>query len=115
MLTRRSFAAAVGCTAFISKAFAQTQEHKMANVTLQLSFADYAKWRPVFDKYKPVREKVGVTSERVFRNADEPNQVLVWWETPDANKLLETLRSDEVKNYMKEAGVVGPPKINVVQ
>lgn len=87
----------------------------MANVTVQLNVADYAKWRPVFDKYKPVRERVGVTSERVFRNTDEPNQVLVWWEAPDANKLLETLKSDEVKNYMKEAGVVGPPRINVVQ
>jgi hypothetical protein len=58
---------------------------------------------------------VGVTSERVFRNTDEPNQVLVRWEAPDANKLLETLKSDGVKNYMKEAGVVGPPRINVVQ
>jgi hypothetical protein len=86
----------------------------MANIALQLTVADYAKWRPVFDKYRPVRDKAGVTSEQVYRNADDPNQVIVWWEATDANKLLQVLGSDEVKSYMKEAGVVGPRKVHVV-
>ncbi len=84
----------------------------MANIAVQ---GDYTKWRPVFDKYRPVRDKAGVTSERVYRNADDPNEVVVWWEAADANKLLQVLGSDEVKGYMKEAGVVGPPKVHVVQ
>jgi hypothetical protein len=95
-------------------AFAQTKEHQMGNIAVQLSVGDYAKWRPVFDKYRPVRDKAGVTSERVFRNADDPNQVMVWWETPDTTKVLQVLQSEEVKGYMKEAGVVAPPKIHVV-
>lgn len=119
MLTRRSFAAAVGCGVLVSDLAAEvsaqtTTEQKMGNIAVQLTIGDYAKWRPVFDKYRPVRDKAGVTSERVFRNAEDPNQVLVWWETPDTNKIMQVLQSDEVKGYMKEAGVTGPPKIYIV-
>ena len=121
MLTRRGFTAVAGYAIcgvgeFVAaEAFAQTTEQKMANIALQLTTADYDKWRPMFDKYKSFRQdKAGITSERVFRNADDPNQVMVWWEAPDANKVMQVLQSDEVKGYMKEAGVVGPPKVHVL-
>jgi hypothetical protein len=86
----------------------------MANIVLQLTVGDYAKWRPVFDKYKPLRDKAGVTSERVYRNADDSNQVLVWWETSDANKVIQVFQSDEVQGHLKDAGVVGLPKVHVI-
>jgi hypothetical protein len=120
MLTRRSFTAAAGCVIcgvgelISAEAFAQTTEPKMANIAIQLTTSDYDKWRPVFDKYKSVRQNAGITSERVYRNADDPNQVMVWWEAPDANKVMQVLHSDEVRGYMKEAGVVGPPKVHVL-
>jgi hypothetical protein len=120
MLTRRGFTAAAGYAIcgvgelVAADAFAQSAEQKMANIALQLTTSDYDKWRPVFDKYKTVREKAGITSERVYRNADEPNQVMVWWEAPDANKVMQVRQSDEVKGYMREAGVVGPPKVHVL-
>jgi hypothetical protein len=121
MLTRRGFTAAAsyaicGVGEFVAaEAFAQTTEQKMANIALQLTTSDYDKWRPVFDKYKSVRrDQAGVTSERVYRNADDPNQIMVWWEAPDANKVMQVLQSDEVRGYMKEAGVVGPPKVHVL-
>jgi hypothetical protein len=119
MLTRRGFAVVVGgvtcgISGKVTLALAQTKDSHMANIVLQLSVSDFAKWRPVFDKYKSVREKAGVTSERVYFNADDPNQVMVWWETPDADKVMQVLQSDEVKGYMKEAGVVGPPKVHVI-
>ena len=86
----------------------------MANIALHITIADYGKWRPVFDKYKPVRDKTGATSQRVYRNTDDPNQVMVWWEAPDASKLAQFLHSDEARGYMKEAGVVGAPKVHVL-
>jgi hypothetical protein len=92
----------------------QITEQKMANIALQLTASDYSKWRPVFDKYTSVRQdKAGITSTTVYRNADDPNQVLVWWEAPDASKVVQFLQG-EARGYMKEARVVGSPKIHVL-
>jgi hypothetical protein len=40
--------------------------------------------------------------------------IVVWGETGDAAKARAALAGDEIKDAMKEAGVVGPPKIHVV-
>jgi hypothetical protein len=39
---------------------------------------------------------------------------LRWLEITDAAKTREVLRSEEVKGHMKEAGVVGPPRVHVI-
>jgi hypothetical protein len=38
----------------------------MPTLAVQLTIGDYAKWRPVFDKHKPLRDKAG------FEIAPEP-------------------------------------------
>jgi hypothetical protein len=87
----------------------------MPCILLQIAIEDYAKWRPAFDRHKSMRQdQAGVTSERIYRNADDQKEVLVWLETADTNKTKEVSQSDEVKAFMKEAGVVGPPKVHVV-
>ena len=32
----------------------------MATLAVQLTIGDYAKWRPVFDKHKPLRDKADI-------------------------------------------------------
>ena len=60
------------------------------------------------------RKKAGVTSEQVYRNADDLRQVLIWLDLSDPKRTTQAIQSDEVKAAMKEAGVVGPPKVHVV-
>jgi len=86
----------------------------MPHMAVQLTIGDYAKWRPVFDKHKPLRDKAGIKNTHVYRNADDPKEVMVWGETSDVAKAREALASEELKAAMKEAGVVGPPKIHVL-
>jgi hypothetical protein len=86
----------------------------MAILAAQLTIEDYAKWRSVFDKRKSVREKEGVRSERVYRNPDNPREIIVWLDVADVAKMLEEIGGPESKAAMREAGVVGPPKIHVI-
>ena len=86
----------------------------MPHMAVQLTIGDYAKWRPVFDKHKPLRDKAGIKNTQVYRNADDPKEVIVWGETSDVAKAREALASQELKAAMKEAGVVGPPKVHVL-
>ena len=83
----------------------------MATLAVQLTIGDYAKWRPVFDKHKPLRDQADI---KTVRDADNPKEIIVWGETGDAAKARAALGGDEIKNAMKEAGVVGPPKIHVI-
>ena len=59
----------------------------MPTLAVQLAIGDYAKWRPVFDKHKPLRDKAGLTNVRVYRDADNPTEVIVWGETSDVAKV----------------------------
>jgi hypothetical protein len=69
---------------------------------------DYAKWRPVFDKYKSLRDNAGLSNVRVYRNADDPKELIVWSDTSDVAKAREALGSEEIRNAMQEARVIGP-------
>jgi hypothetical protein len=34
-------------------------------------------WRPIFGKYRSARALAGFKGERVFRNVDDPNEVMI--------------------------------------
>ena len=86
----------------------------MPMIAAQITVGDYAKWRPVFDKHKPLRDKAGLMNVRVYRDADNPKELVVWSETSDAAKARESLNGPEIRGAMREAGVLGPPKIHVI-
>jgi len=86
----------------------------MATLAVQLTIGDYAKWRPVFDKHKSLRNKAGMKSEHVYRSAENPKEIIIWFDVEDIAKARAGIASQEIKNAMQEAGVVGPPKVHSV-
>ena len=86
----------------------------MPTLAAQITIGDYAKWRPVFDKNKPLRDKAGLRNVRVYRDADNSKDLIIWSETADVAKAREALGSPEIRSAMQEAGVVGLPKIHVI-
>ena len=87
----------------------------MPTVALQVTISDYAKWRPIFDKYRSTRALAGFKNERVFRNVDDPNDVIIWGEAASGAKLRIALASPELKAAMKEAGgAEGTLKLHVI-
>jgi hypothetical protein len=82
----------------------------MPTLAVQLKIGDYAKWRPVFDKHKTLRDKAGFTNTQIYRNADTAGELLIW---SDA-QARQALAGQEIRSAMQEAGVVGPPKIHVI-
>ncbi len=87
----------------------------MPNVALQVTVGDYAKWRPFFDQHKPLRVKSGFMNERVFRNTDDPNEVMIWGEASNGAKLRRALASPELKAAMGDiGGAVGTLKIHFI-
>jgi hypothetical protein len=88
----------------------------MPTLAVQLTIDDYTKWRSAFDTTEAaaLRDKAGLKNVQVYRNAETPSSVLVWSETQDLAKAREAVSGPEIQNAMKEAGVLGPPKIYVI-
>jgi hypothetical protein len=87
----------------------------MLTVALQVTVTDYAKWRPIFDKHRSYRAEAGFKNELVFRNVDDPHEIIIWGEATSGSKLRRALASPELKAAMKEAGgVAGTLKLHVI-
>ena len=86
----------------------------MAKIATQNNIGDYAKWRAGFDKAAPFREKAGMKNVQVYRDADNPTEVLIWSEVDDLAKARATLNSPDLRNAMREAGVVGDPRVHII-
>lgn len=82
-----------------------------APVTMVVEFAikDYDAWRPVFDAADAERVAAGVTKARVFRDAGQPDRMLVLFTVEDRKKGIVWMRSAKVKEAWRAGGVVGEP------
>jgi erythromycin esterase-like protein len=73
----------------------------MPTLAVQLKIGDYAKWRPVFDKHKALRDKAGFTNTQIYRQADSANEILIWTDVGDVAKAREALAGQEIRSAMQ--------------
>ncbi len=83
----------------------------MPHLIVRHRVADFAKWKPVFDDHRPAREAAELKDLHVWRNADDPSDVVLLFEAGDVAKAKAFAGSPDLKEKMQEAGVVGPPDI----
>jgi hypothetical protein len=81
------------------------------NLTIHHKVQDYTKWRAGYDAHETSRRSAGITNGRVFRNAEDPNDVMVLQDVGDVAKARTWVASDDLKLAMQKAGVVGSPTI----
>jgi heme-degrading monooxygenase HmoA len=83
----------------------------MKQILIRLTVQDYTKWKPVFDDYASVRKTSGSHGGRLFRNADNPNEVLVLWDWGDLESGRQFFQSQGLRETMQRAGVTGRPEV----
>lgn len=83
----------------------------MATMFVRHLVEDYESWREVFDDFFATRQEAGVTTEAVYRSADEPNEITLVLDFAE----LETARSfpenEKLQAAFEKAGSIGPPTI----
>jgi heme-degrading monooxygenase HmoA len=84
----------------------------MAYTIVRHQVEDYEKWKTVFEGAKEFRKSYGEISTQVFRDTDNPNTVTVLNKWSDLNKAKEFFTLDEIKQKMKESGMVSEPTIH---
>jgi hypothetical protein len=75
---------------------------------------DYNTWRPAYDGHEKSRVSAGITNGRVFRRAEDPNDLVVLLDVTDVARARSWAGSDDLKAAMQKAGVLGQPTIHFV-
>jgi heme-degrading monooxygenase HmoA len=83
----------------------------MIHVIVRITFENYERWKPVFDEAASLRKDYGSNGVRVFRNRDKSNEVLIFGEYEDLERVRQLFQSQEFREATKRAGVSGPPEV----
>lgn len=81
------------------------------NLTIHVKVKDYAAWRTSYDGNEKNRVSAGITNGRVFRSANDPNDLVILQDVADVSKARTWLGSDDMKAMMQKSGVLGSPSI----
>jgi len=73
--------------------------------------AEFAKWKPAYDAHGSARANAGLKEERLLRNIDNPNEVVLLFSAQDLNKAKQFGASDDLRQRMQQAGVTDKPDI----
>jgi len=72
---------------------------------------DYFKWKLIYDEDGATRKAKGSKGSSVFRNANDPNHIIVMSEWENLEKAKNFAESEDLINAMQKAGVVGRPAV----
>ena len=86
-------------------------QHTNDNLTVHFKVKDFNAWRTSYDANAKNRASAGITNSKVFRSADDPNEVVILQDVADVAKARTWLGSDEMKAGLQKRGVIGSPSI----
>lgn len=81
----------------------------MPFVLVRHKVQDFAKWKPFFDADAAVRQKAGLRDKAVLRNADDPQEVVILFETDDLGAARQFAAAPQLREVMEKAGVIDQP------
>jgi heme-degrading monooxygenase HmoA len=81
----------------------------MPYVLIRHKVEDYQRWTPAFDAHGAARKASGSKGGRRLRSAEDPNELVILLEWDNLQKSRQFAQSDDLRNTMQRAGVVGKP------
>jgi hypothetical protein len=81
------------------------------NLTVHFKVKDFNAWRASYNGHEKDRTTAGITNSRVFRSADDQNDVVILADVADVSKARTWLGSNDMKTVLEKSGVVGAPSI----
>ena len=83
----------------------------MASMLVQHKVKDFAAWKNVYDSVADLRASNGELSDKIYRDASDPNSLTVIFKWDSLANAQKYAKSPELKAAMEKAGVEGPPNI----
>jgi heme-degrading monooxygenase HmoA len=83
----------------------------MPYLLVRQKVTDYEQWKSAFDAHSVTRQANGSRGGKLFRNASDPNEVIMLLEWDVLENARQFAQSEEWRNLMRRAGVVDHPTI----
>jgi heme-degrading monooxygenase HmoA len=83
----------------------------MAYLLVRHKVEDYAKWKPIFDEHGKARKAGGSKGGYLFRNANDPSELIILFEWDSLDKAQQFAQSDDLREAMQRAGVMDRPDV----
>jgi quinol monooxygenase YgiN len=80
----------------------------MPHVLVQQRITGFDRWKEVFDRLGSARAAANCRSTAVFRNREDPHEVVVLFEFGDLARARRHMDSAELRRAWREAGVSDP-------
>jgi quinol monooxygenase YgiN len=80
----------------------------MPHLLVQQRIEEFDRWKEVFDRLAPARAEASCRSTALFRNREDPHEVVVLFEFDDLARAREHLTSPELRAAWQAAGVTDP-------
>ena len=84
-------------------------------LAVQLKVEDYAKWKESYDASAAQRKAAGELSYRLWRKADDPNELVMLCEWDTIDNAREFLASDDLAKAQDASGVTHRPECLVLE
>lgn len=83
----------------------------MPQILIRHKVQDYAAWKLAFDEHGTARQAAGSKGGHLFRNSDDPNELIAIFEWDDLDKARRFVQSDDLRQAMERAGVADEPDV----
>jgi hypothetical protein len=87
----------------------------MPSLLIRCHVADYPAWKAVFDEHEPARRANGSQGGWLFRDADDPQEVLLLLAWDDLERARLFADSDDLRETLARAGVTDRPDIRFLE
>ncbi|WP_439882488.1 hypothetical protein ACSX1A_04830 [Pontibacter sp. MBLB2868] len=76
---------------------------------------NFDKWKTAYDNHKSARDKADLQEVYLLQNKYNHNEVVILFEAKNDHKAQEFIESEDLKEAMKGAGIVGTPEIRILE
>ena len=88
----------------------------MTTIFLKHTVEDYDTWKAGFDDHATTREEYGSLEDyRLFREAENPNEIVMVGEWESAEAFQRFMEESDVKEKMAEFGVISEPEVYILE
>ena len=87
----------------------------MVYILVSHKIENWDKWKPVFDNDEEERKSYGVNLKKLFRSAQDPNEIFCLFDAPDENSAAECINRPHLKTLMQNAGVITEPEFKILK
>jgi hypothetical protein len=87
------------------------KEQDMPFLMIRHKVNDYDTWKPVYDEDAGNRKAHGSKGGRLYRNTNNPNEIVALFEYDDLENARKFSESPELRERMQRAGVADRPDI----